>query len=210
MNKANPRILTRDECRYNVNLSVRRAPMRREGWMVGSGGSVWVSGGSFHYYVISAHTHHDALAPCRTGEAGEGKQWRADRVKLRRGRRRGGETLKETRLYLSQRCLPFSRERRHVPRWGRALKPRSWRAHRPLVCHPLSLKGHAGRETSSEDTPVATRWPLGNFLFFFFLRRRLQLWHHHHHNHSSGMWASIEVGGDGDFVDRHSVWMGSK
>lgn len=38
------------------------------------GGSVWISRGSFHYYVISAHTHHDALAPSRTGEVGEGKQ----------------------------------------------------------------------------------------------------------------------------------------
>lgn len=71
--KANPSILTRDECRSvhksNVNLSVRRA---RRG---GGRGSVRISRGSFHYhYVISAHTHHDALAPSRTGEVGEGKQ----------------------------------------------------------------------------------------------------------------------------------------
>lgn len=72
INKANPSILTRDECRSNVNLSVRRAPMRSEGWM---GGRFGVSRGSFHYYVISAHTHHDALAASRTtGEVGEGKQ----------------------------------------------------------------------------------------------------------------------------------------
>lgn len=87
------------------------------------------------------------------------------------------------RLYLAERLLPFSRERRLVPCWRCALNPGSAHRHRPLICHSLPIKGQSlkcpARRAAMKESPPPPSSAWSPFTCGWIYRGGTRLPHHH-------------------------------